>query len=176
VSERKDEARALFESVLADHPNDFDALLHRGKLEVTTRHYTEAERWIRKALKRKPHDADARYALYQSLRGQANRQDEAHKELARWKQERWTRDRLIRLVRTELDLRPHDPKLATETGELFLQRGEDRHGLFWLHRALSFDPRHAPAHKALIAYYDRIGNKARAAEHRRQLAAIELGK
>ena len=45
-----------------------------------------------------------------------------------------------------------------------------------LARALALDPRHAPSHRTLLAYYERTNNNALAAEHRRQLAALGPGK
>jgi tetratricopeptide (TPR) repeat protein len=171
-----DEARALLDSVLAAQPDHFDALLQRGKLELESSNFAEAERWLRQALARTPGDPEARYSLYLSLQGQANRQREAREELARWQQDRRTRDRLTRLLRTELDRRPNDPDLAAETGELLLQVGEDQRGLFWLRRALALDARHAASHRALLAYYERTNDPARAEEQRRQLAALGQGK
>jgi tetratricopeptide (TPR) repeat protein len=173
---RTEEARALLDSVLATHPDDFDALLQRGKLDLHNSHFAEAERWLRKALARRPRDPDAHYSLYLSLQGQGNRQPEAQTELARWQQDRRSRDRLTRLLRTELDVYPKDPDLAAEAGALLLQLGEDQRGVFWLHRALALDPRHAASHRALLAYYERTNNPAKAAEHRRQLAALGQGK
>jgi hypothetical protein len=79
-------------------------------------------------------------------------------------------------MRSELDRRRNDPDVAAEAGELFLQLGEDERGLFWLNRALSLDPRHAPSHRALIAYYERTNNPTKAEEHRQQLAASGSGK
>jgi tetratricopeptide (TPR) repeat protein len=172
VQSRLDDARALLDEVLEAHPDHFDALLHRGKVELSSRHARAAERYLRKALKRTPLDPEARYALYQALQLQPNRQQEAQQELARWKHDRRTRDRLTRLLRTELHRSPNDPDLAREAGELLLGQGEEQRGLFWLQRALSLDPRHAASHRALIAYYERTGNAARAAEHREKLAAI----
>jgi tetratricopeptide (TPR) repeat protein len=176
VQLRKDEARALLDSVLATHPDHFDALLYRGKLEMQSGNYAEAERWLRKALERSPRDPEARYSLYQSLQSQENREGDAGEELARWEQYRRNRDRLTRLLRTELDRKPNDPDLAAEAGDLFLQQGEDQRGLYWLHRALSLNPRHAASHRALIAYYERTNNPAKAAEHRKQLAPLDSEK
>ena len=172
VQSRPDEARALLDSVLAAHPDDFDALLQRGKMELQDRHFAEAERWLRKALERTPQNAEARYSLYLSLQGQPGRQKEAQQELARSRQDRQLRDRLTRLLRTELSARPNDPNLAAEAGQLLLQVGEDERGLFWLRRALALDPRHAASHKALIAYYERTNNPTKAEEHRQQLEAL----
>jgi tetratricopeptide (TPR) repeat protein len=172
VQSRPDEARTLLDSVLATHPDDFDALLQRGKMDLQDRKFADAERWLRKALKRTPQNAEARYSLYLSLQGQPGRQAEAREELARSRQDRQTRDRLTRLLRTELSARPNDPDLAAEAGKLLLQLGEDERGLFWLHRALALDPRHAASHRALLAYYERTRNATKATEHRQQLAAL----
>jgi tetratricopeptide (TPR) repeat protein len=168
---RTGDARALLDAARAAHPDDFDALLWRGKVELEDSNFAEAERWLRQAVGRSPRDADAHYALAQSLQGQPGRQAEAKDELARWREERKARDRLVRLVRTELDARPRDPDLAAEAGELLLQLGEEQRGLFWLHRALALDPRHAAACRALAAYYERTNDPARAEEYRRKLAA-----
>jgi predicted Zn-dependent protease len=173
---RTDEARALLDAVLTAHPDHFDALLQRGKLDLEAGHFAEAERWLRQALERSPRDGEVHYALYLSLQGQANRQREAGEELARWQQVKRAEDRLTRLLRTELDRQPNNPDLAAETGELLLQKGEDQRGLFWLYRALALDPRHARSRRALLAYYERTHNEARAEEERRQLAALGPGK
>jgi tetratricopeptide (TPR) repeat protein len=170
VQLRNDEARALLDSALANHPDHFDALLQRGKLEAQSGTYVDAERWLRKAVERSPRDPEGRFSLYQCLQSQENRDAEAEVELARWEQDRRNRDRLTRLLRTELDRKPNDPDLAAEAGELLLQQGEDQRGLFWVQRALAIDPRHAPSHRALAAYYERTNNPAKAAEHRQQLA------
>jgi tetratricopeptide (TPR) repeat protein len=176
VDMRTDEARDLLDQVLAAHPDHLDALVQRGKVEITAENFVEAERWLRKALSRSPVDPDARYALYQSLQHQPNREGEAREELVRWEQDRKNRDKLTRLLRTELERKPNDPDLAAEIGELLLQQGEDQKGLFWLHRALALDPRHVASHRALLAYYERTNNPAKAAEHRQPLAASGLEK
>jgi tetratricopeptide (TPR) repeat protein len=170
---RTDEAQALLDRVLATRPDHFGALLQRGKVEMAAGNPAEAERWLRKALGGgSPADPDARYALYLCLQAQPNREGEARDEFARWQRDRQARDRLTRLLRVELDHKPNDPDLAAETGELFLQQGEEQKGLFWLHRALALDPRHAASHRALLAYYERTDNAAKAAEHREKLAAL----
>jgi tetratricopeptide (TPR) repeat protein len=171
VESRTDEARTLLDQVLAAHPDHFDALVQRGNVEIVAENFAEAERWLRKALSRSPLDPDARYLLHRSLQAQPNREGEARAELARWEQDRKNRDKLTRLLRTELERKPNDPDLAAEIGELLLQQGEDQKGLFWLHRALALDPRHVASHRALLAYYERTNNPAKAAEHRQQLAA-----
>jgi tetratricopeptide (TPR) repeat protein len=175
VQTRLDEARALLDSVLEAHPGHFEALLRRGEVELTARRYRQAERWLRQAVARRPWVPEARYSLHRSLQLQPDRQKEAREELARWQRARKRRDRLVRLLRTELDRKPNDPDLAAEAGELFLQVGEEGKGLFWLHRALAINPEHAPSHRALLAYYERTNNPANAAEHRRHLTPGRQG-
>lgn len=174
VQAKPDEARALLDRVLAEHPNHFDALLRRGEVEYTERHFAEAEKWQRQALAQKPSDPEARYALYLSLQGQdgAQKQAQAKEEFARWRQERQDRDKLVRLLRTELDRDPTNPDLLCEAGVLFLKQGEDQRGLFWLRRALALNPRHAATLRALAEYYERAHNPEKAAEYRQQLAAL----
>jgi tetratricopeptide (TPR) repeat protein len=166
---RLDEARSLLDGVLAAHPDHFEALLQRGKLELDDGHFAEAEHWLRMALARVPQDLEARYSLYLSLRGQSNRQTEAQEELARWKQDRQDRNRLTHLLHGELDRQPNNADLAYEAGVLFLRLGEDQHGLFWLQRALTVDPRNVRSHRALAAYYERTHNPTKAAEHRQRI-------
>jgi tetratricopeptide (TPR) repeat protein len=176
VQSRTDEARALLDAVLAAHPDHGDALMQRGKVELELSNFAEAERWLRKALKRAPLDPEARYSLYLCLQAQPGREAEAREELARWKQDRQAQDRLTRLLRTELDRKPNDPDLATEAGDMFLRVGEDQRGLYWLHRALTLDPQHAASHRILLAYYERTGNAAKAAELRQILDTLDASK
>jgi predicted Zn-dependent protease len=167
---RSAEAGALFDSVLALHPDHFEALLHRGNLELNARRFSAAERWLRKAVEQKPSSAEAQYALFRCLQSQPDRQKEADKQRRQWEQVAATQARLRRLMRTELAANPNDPGLARETGELLLRIGEDQRGLFWLHRALRLKPDHADTLRALIAYYERTNNPDMVAQYRRQLA------
>jgi tetratricopeptide (TPR) repeat protein len=173
IQSRPEDARTLLDAVLKDNPDHFDALFQRGKLELTLGHPAEAEPWLRQALQIKPHDIEARYSLYRSLQGQPDRKQEAERELARWEQEGKNQNRLTSLLRKDLGAHPNDVKLAHEAGELFLQLGEEQRGLFWLYRALAINPRHLPSHRALLAFYERTNNAAKADEERRQLAELE---
>ncbi|HWG47337.1 MAG TPA: tetratricopeptide repeat protein [Gemmataceae bacterium] len=136
---RTEEARTLLGAVLEAHPDHFEALLQRGNLELSDDHLPQAEGWLRKALEREPQDVEARYSLYRCLQAQPNRQQEAQKELARWEKDRRIRERLTRLLRTELAAKPDDAKLAKEAGELFRQLGEEKRGAFWLQRAAALE-------------------------------------
>jgi hypothetical protein len=135
-------------------------------------HPAAAEPWLNKALGMKPHDKEALYSLYRSLQVQPDRQRDAERQLARWEQESKRQDRLTLLLRKDLAAHPNDVELAREAGELLLDLGEEKRGLFWLYRALALNPRHVPSRRALLAYYERTNQPDRAAEQRRQLAEI----
>ena len=66
----------------------------------------------------------------------------------------------------------HDPAPRLEAGRILLRLGKAPEGLRLLRTALLEDPRHRPTHQALADYYERAGNRERAARHRR-LAAPE---
>jgi tetratricopeptide (TPR) repeat protein len=174
--DRMEEAAALLDAVLKDHPDHFDALLQRGSLELTLGHPAQAEPWLRKALEVKPHDKEARYSLYQSLQRQPERQEEAERERVRWDQESKKQQRLTSLLRRYLAAHPNDVELAREAGELLLELGEEQHGLFWLRRALANNPHHVPSHRALLAYYERTNQPDKADEERRQLMQFQSRK
>jgi tetratricopeptide (TPR) repeat protein len=169
VQLQRDEARKLLEEVLATHPDNFTAILLFGNLEREDGRYTDAERWLRRALELKPLDPSARYSLHLTLLAQPSRQKEAEDERVRWEQDRETAGRVTRLLRGELAERPNDPNLAAEAGEILLRQGEDQRALFWFNKALQIDPQHTRSHKALAAYYERANDPERAEIHRRKL-------
>lgn len=173
IQGRSEEARAMLDAVLKDHPDHFNTLYQRGKLELTLGHHAEAEPWLRKALQVNPHDTEAHYSLYQSLQGQPHREKEAERERVNWEREGKNQKRLTSLLRKDLAAHPNNVELACEAGQLFLQLGEDKRGLFWLHRAVANNPRHIPSHRALLAYYERTHNTEQADEERRQLKEYE---
>ncbi len=154
-----EQARALLDTALQIDPDHFDALFQRGKLEITLGNPAAAEPWLRKALRIKPHDKETHYNLYRSLQAQPNRQKEAEKEQERWEQDGIKLDRLTSLLRKYLAANPNDPDLACEAGKLLLELGEEKRGLFWLHRALAINPRHEASNQALSAYHERTNQK-----------------
>src|SRR5262249_43625084 len=148
-----DEARRLFDAVLAIHPEDFSALLHRGKLELEDRHAAEAETWLRRALQVDPLNLEAHATLYRSLKQQGNREAEAAAELERSEQLRKDVERLALLLREQVDRSPTNPEPPCEAGTLLLRLGQEQSGVFFLQQALKVDRNYRPAHAALAAYY-----------------------
>jgi tetratricopeptide (TPR) repeat protein len=159
-------ARQYLNDVLAMDPNHPNALLARAKLELEDNKPAEAEKYFRRLLAIRPHDMEALYHLAQSLRQQSGREKEEKKIRSLWEKTKAEGERLINLLRKK-DADLADPALRSEIGRLFLNRGEDRLGLLWLYRALELNESHQPTHEALAAYYEKVKNEEKAAEHRR---------
>jgi predicted Zn-dependent protease len=134
-----------------------------GKLELDLENPKAAEPWLRQAVKLIPHERDVVYAYARCL-AQLGRDAEAKDWQDRVLVIDRHRARLRELVKV-INARPDDPAPRLETGRIFLDVGNEREGLRWLHSALHVAPRHAPTHAALAEYYRRHGDAGRAAEH-----------
>jgi len=67
---------------------------------------------------------------------------------------------------TQMRKTPRDPEPLYQVGIIAMRAGATEEGLRWLHKALVEDPHHIPSHKALMEYYQSVGDFHRAAEHR----------
>jgi tetratricopeptide (TPR) repeat protein len=163
---KSDEARPLLEAAVKELPTDAPLVITLAKLHNQMGQPVEAERCLRQL--NDGYDLEGRTTLIESLRLQGREQERAEE------QERYEKDRaLVRhgdeLLRSEVDHPTTGPKVPYEIGTIFLQIGQDRLGLNWLHQALDRDPGHQPSHKALAEYYDKHGEKEKADAHRRRL-------
>jgi Tfp pilus assembly protein PilF len=163
-----EEAQKLLEAVLAYHPEHVEALGELGKLLLQTGKESEAEGWLRRAVALAPYERDANFNLYQCL-VQRGRREEAGHYLARAEKIDADFQRLSELTR-KIAAEPKDPALRQEAGAILLRNGQEQEGLRWLASALQEDPKHRPTHQTLADYYERAGQRALAAQHRRQAA------
>ncbi|MBX9622757.1 MAG: tetratricopeptide repeat protein [Gemmataceae bacterium] len=159
-------AEATARAALAADPASDDALLALGRVLTAADRHDEAERYLREAIRVSPSSYAAYLQLYQTLK-QVGRDAEAARVKADL--DRMGRDilRLRAIFSGELSAARQSPALYTEVGEIFLRAGEEAKALQWLGDALRYDPDYAPAHRALAGLYDRRGDQARAAQHRR---------
>jgi Tfp pilus assembly protein PilF len=165
---RADEARRLLEAAEARLPDDPFLLIHLAKLDLQDSDPARAERRVRHLLAVDPADAEGQYVLIQVLRQQGKR-DEAEACQGRYRDTQALLRRVNVLLRDEVERSPSDPATPSEAGMGLLRLGQDRLALYWLHEALRRDPDHQPSHRALADYYQRKGNQAKAAVHRRRL-------
>lgn len=165
------EARRLLEAAAEKLPNDTQVLIYLGKLDLQENRPSDAEQWLRRALKVDPWDAEALYTLAACLQYQGRREEAAaaREECQKKKAQLKEVDELLESMVG--DRAPDDPDAAAKVGEALLRVGQDRPGLYWLEKALARDPQHRAAHKALAEYYESKGDQKQAAAHRRFLAA-----
>jgi Flp pilus assembly protein TadD len=162
------EAGAILEHVLQDHPHFRPALCARGELAVQQNDPAEAEKWLREALALDPADYQTQYSLSRSLR-QRGKVDEARVVEERVVTMEKDINRMHKIILEEIPKAPNDPALLTEVGTILLRAGSEREGLQWLHKVLQNDPAYPAAHRALAVYFERSGDAAQAAKHRRAL-------
>jgi tetratricopeptide (TPR) repeat protein len=88
-----DEARQLLDEILREMPDDWEALLERGKLALDAQQPAEAESWLRKAEACVPLHPEVHLALGRTLMRLGQR-EEARKYLDRFQQHEAERERL----------------------------------------------------------------------------------
>jgi tetratricopeptide (TPR) repeat protein len=163
------EASTLLDRLLALDPENGPALLLRGRATYALGSAGEAETWLKKGLARSPYDAAAYYTLARCL---GDRGDQAGASRAQARADELTADwKKAHEITARIARQPNDAGLRCQAGELLLRLGQESLGLNWLHSALQIDPGQSAAHRALTAYYERKGDQARAAEHRRRAEA-----
>jgi tetratricopeptide (TPR) repeat protein len=173
----REKAQHILEEVLTSHPDYGPALAERGRQALLAEKATEAEHWLRQAVRALPYDYTTNWHLYQALREQAathpQKAEEARKQLAR---SETLKDRIARvgeISSREMSRRPNDPALHCELGILLIQTGHPQVGQRWLLSALELDPGNQKAHAALAEFYRKAGNPTQAAYHQQQAQSKE---
>jgi tetratricopeptide (TPR) repeat protein len=162
---RQREAEQVLDDLIARDPSYAPALFERGQLAARAGQLDRAERLLRTACSLRPGDYQAHYQLYLCL-GQGGKADEAGEVLKRLEQLKEDHARIREIVTAQMQRAPRDPNLQQELGSLLLRTGGVEEGLRWFRRALSIDPDHAPTHRALAEFFERVGDLGRAAQHR----------
>lgn len=167
VLNRRDEARALLDRMLAVYPDHPACLRTRGQIALTDPadpHAAEAETWARRAAERLPEDYHTQWLYYESLRRQG-KDAAARAQLRTAEAVKDRAERFSELSSRGLAEHPLDPALHYEMGVLLIETGHGEVGERWLLSALSLDPDHKPAHAALARYYEKMSKPSLAAEH-----------
>jgi Tfp pilus assembly protein PilF len=123
---------------------------------------------VRAVLQTDPSDTEAFYTLYLAVQAQG-RVDEAREIWKKCERAKAVLDRTHKLLRDVMDSPAARAADCAELGQLFLEINQDTRGVYWLYEALERDPTQQQAHRALAAYYERMGNTDKATLHRRQV-------
>lgn len=149
-----------------------------GFAEAALGNSSAAVVWFDEVLKQDPNQLNVRYQRALALR-ELGREEEAAAELARVQEIRESLreiDGLADLIRADPGA-PHSAERC-RMGQLFLLYDDARRGEFWLRDTLNHDPDHAPAHRLLAEYYERLSTqqpeyRILADRHRRALEEIQ---
>jgi tetratricopeptide (TPR) repeat protein len=170
---RSADARRLLDDWLRSHPGDAQALAERGQLAMDENALEEAVTLLRRAEANAPYLFDAHYSLFLCLTrmGRTAEAEACQVRMEQAKEEaKKAKEEMAQLTR-QLQQTPDDADLRCRIAQLFLRYGEEE-GLRWLLLNLQDHPNHRPSHLALADYYDKQGQIARAAEHRRQAGVV----
>ncbi len=156
------------EAAVVHLPKDPSLLIHLARLDLQERRAADAEKRLRTVLETDPSDTEALYTLTSVLQFQG-RSTEAAATLKDYEHYKERVDRANRLLRDVGDSASATAADYFEVGQLFLDIGNERLGVYWLERALEREPGHQPTHRALVEHFDKKGVQERAAAHRRLL-------
>lgn len=145
-----DQARNLVSSVLAENPENPDALLQMGQLELDSGHYSAALDLLERAAKHNPRNAELLYARAAALRN-LGRIDESRTLLDFITETRRSGARVERLVE-EILAGNDSAEKRYEIGMHQLRYADAISGLMWLKSALYLDPNHSEARTAITEY------------------------
>jgi predicted Zn-dependent protease len=157
------EAGAILDRLLAADPNNTSALLARAILFHETDQSAQAIPLLRKVLALdKTRQRTARYHLSLALE-RTGQTEEARRVMA---EVRKMQDAEVMDVASRVQ--PENLDLQVNAARALLDNGNIQPGLDLLRAVLSRDPAHGPAHAVLADYYEKHGQAAQAAEHRRR--------
>lgn len=163
-------ALATLDGLISHHPEDAEALLLRGQLELEHGTADKALSWLTRAEQLQPYDLDTAQALATAYR-LLNRKEEAQRyETKRQQIERDLR-RMEELTKEIIDS-PHNAELRCEAGTTLLRLGQEQQAARWLASALLIDPQHQPTKKALAACLPKLGDP-QLVEHYRRILQVE---
>jgi predicted Zn-dependent protease len=169
---RRSDARAVLEELLRERPDDPDGSLEQGKLLLDLESASAAEPLLRRAAEAMPFDHHAQFH-YAICLGSLNRAEEAAAYQKRGEAIEADAKKLEEALGQTLKT-PGDPKPHLEAGRICMRNGREGEGLRWMMGALQCDPKDRATHEALAEYYERHGDEAAAAEHRRGGGLIGL--
>jgi tetratricopeptide (TPR) repeat protein len=162
---RPDEARPLLDLALSHDPGNQNALRASAQLAMQNGSPEQAEKSLRQILAIDPHDREASFLLAQCLK-ERGREGEAREQLAKFQSIEADWKALHEIRTRKMGASPYDPELRYQGGILLLRLGEEKEAVEWFKRALDLDLTHDPSRKALVEYYQRIGDARHAASYR----------
>jgi tetratricopeptide (TPR) repeat protein len=163
---RADEARQALDRWISAHGQENASVLQaRGEVEIETVGPAAGLPWLRRAERLAPQDHLLITLLARALR-EAGQNDEAAKYEERRDEINKLLKRLEDILR-DLVADTENIPLRYEAGTILIRLGRPPQALRWFRSVLDIDPNHRETHLALADYYESIGEKERAQNHRK---------
>jgi Tfp pilus assembly protein PilF len=159
------EERELLDALLAESPDNIQALAERGRLELDEGDLEAAERDLRRAADQRPFDRQANLLLAQCLAGRGKDKESALylAKLAQYEDDMKT----LKSITEEIAKKPNDPEKHRQAGLICQRQGLDREAERWLLGALQIDQHHKPTYDSLADFYTHVGRSDLADQYRR---------
>ncbi len=169
-----DQARPVLQRALSIASMHFEALRQLGELELAEGNFQAALPPLQAAASQRPYDIDHPQRVGENTAGAGQGRRSAPPLGIRG----GGRGVVVPdATRTAAGGRTaQDPELRYDIGLTLLRYGSPPDGVKWLTTVLELDPRHQAAHRALAAYYESVGNRQLAAEHRAKIEGAESQK
>jgi Tfp pilus assembly protein PilF len=162
---RADEARELLAKWMREHgENDPAALETRAEVEIEAAGSASALPWLRRAEQVAPQSHRVVSLLARALR-ETGQKDEAEK-YERRRDEIEKQLRRLDEIFADLVNDPDNVELRYEAGVINMRLGRVKDALRWFMSVLQLEPNHPATHRALADYYESIGEKEKARDHR----------
>jgi tetratricopeptide (TPR) repeat protein len=160
-----EEALATLDRLAALDGHNSGADYLRGRVELQLERPLQALDSVLKAKALKPHDPEIIYALAQCLRELQRNEDVDRyaKEVEHLQSEQ----KRIADLKDAIAAKPRDISLRHDVGRYFQGFGQYLDAIRWYQSILQIDPSDRSAHESLAACFERIGDPARAALHRK---------
>lgn len=185
-------AAITYEQVLAQAPEQPDALHLMGVIRHQSGEHQEAIELIRRSIKRKPKNADAHSNLGAAESAVGNLDAaaksfkravklnpkfvDAHANLAAISVRRGADEDAIRSFRRAQSLSPGEPRFAKRLAELYLKHDQFAESADWFERYLSFVTDDADSHNNAAFAYDSLFKFEEAEVHYRRAAELDPDK
>jgi len=152
---RTAEERELLDALLAESPDDPNALAERGKLELEADELNAAERDLRYALSQSPSDRQTTLHLAQCLTRLGKDEESAvyAGKLAQLEADMKSLEELIREIAKD----PNNAEKLRQAGVICLRNGIDQEAERWFLGAWQLDPRYKPTNQSLADLYTQRG-------------------
>lgn len=154
-------AAEIYDAVLKDHPKNDGALLARAKLHMNADELDKAIPLLRTAFQ----GGSSRRAVGHTLGTALERVGQVEEARRVFAEVRRLQD--LEVFSEAIKTQPENLALRVELAGRLMADGHAEDGVSVLRAVLALDPSHRPAHLALAAHFEKVGQAARAAEHRR---------